>query len=56
MKLHLLTSTGFAAASRLVAISLVVALCTVLTVPSAWSQEPVAPASRDSAMSSSVFA
>ena len=49
MKLHLLTSTGFAAASRLVAISLVVALCTVLTGPSAWSQEPVAPASSDSA-------
>ena len=48
MKLHLLTSTGFAAASRLVAISLVVALCTLLVVPSAWSQEPVAPASSDS--------
>ena len=48
MKLHLPTSTDFAAASRLVAISLVIALCTVLAVPSAWCQEPVAPASSDS--------
>ena len=47
MKLHLLTSTGFAVVSRLVALSLVVALCTALSVPSAWSQEPV-PASSDS--------
>lgn len=48
MKLHMLTSTGSAAVSRLVAISLVVALCTALSVPSAWSQESV-PVSSDSA-------
>ena len=48
MKSHLLTSTGFAALSRLVAISLVVAFCTVLTVPSAWSDEPLPAASSDS--------
>jgi hypothetical protein len=48
VKLHLLPSTGFAAVSRLVAISLVVALCTALTVPSAWSEEPLPPSSSDS--------
>jgi hypothetical protein len=46
---HLLTSTGSAPASRLVAIGLLVALCTVLTVPSAWSQEPQPTVSSDGA-------
>lgn len=48
MKPHLLTSTGSAAVLRLVAISLVVALCTAVSVPAAWSEEPLPPASSDS--------
>lgn len=47
MKSHLLTSTGSAPVFRLVAIGLLVALCTVLTVPSAWSQEPQPAVSSD---------
>ncbi len=39
MILHLFTSTGSAAMFRLVAIGLVVALCTITTMPSAWSQD-----------------
>ena len=48
MKSHLFISTGTMAMFRLVAIGLVVALCTMLTLPSAWSQEPSPPASSDS--------
>ena len=44
MKLHLLKSTGSAVFFRLVAIGLVVALFTVPSVPSAWSEEPVSAA------------
>jgi hypothetical protein len=40
-------STGSAIVSRLVAIGLVVALCTMPAVPSAWSEEPLPPASSD---------
>ena len=47
MKLHLLTSTGSAVFFRLVAIGLVVALFIVPSVPSAWSEEPLPPASSD---------
>lgn len=47
MKSILFTSTGSAAMLRLVAIGLVVAFCTVVTVPSAWSQEPIPSASSD---------
>lgn len=47
MKLHLLTSTGSAVFFRLIAIGLVVALCTLPSVPSAWSEEPLPPASSD---------
>ena len=47
MKLQLMTSTGSAVFVRLVAIGLVVALCTVPSVPSAWSQEPLPAASSD---------
>lgn len=45
MKLHLLP--GSAVISRLIAIGLVVALCTMPSVPSAWSEEPLPPASSD---------
>jgi hypothetical protein len=38
---------GSASLFRLVAIGLVVALCTVLTMPTAWSQEPNPPVSSD---------
>ena len=48
MKLQLLPSMGSAVFFRLVSISLVVALCTVLSVPSAWSEEPMPAASGDS--------
>ena len=48
MKLYAFTSTGTAAMFRLVTIGLVVAFCTLLTVPSAWSQETYPPASSDS--------
>jgi hypothetical protein len=48
VKLHVFTSTGSAPLFRLVAITLVVALCTIVTVPSAWSQEPLPPASSES--------
>jgi len=37
-----------ASSFKLVAISLLLALCTVTMVPSAWSQESAAPASRES--------
>ena len=47
MKVHVFTPPGSAALFRLVAIGLVVALCTILTVPAAWSQEPNPPASSD---------
>ena len=47
MKSHVFTSTGAAAMSRLVAIGLVVAFCTVFVVPSAWSQESYPPSSSD---------
>jgi hypothetical protein len=47
VKLHLLTSTGSAVFFRLIAIGLVVALCTLPSVPSAWSEEPLPPASSD---------
>ena len=46
MKLQLMTSTGSAVFFRLVAIGLVVALCTVPSVP-AWSEEPLPAASSD---------
>lgn len=42
-----MTSTGSAVFFRLVAIGLVVALCTVPSVPSAWSQEPLPAAASD---------
>ena len=45
MKLQLMPSTGSAPVFRLVAIGLLVALCT--TVPSAWSQEPQPAVSSD---------
>jgi hypothetical protein len=48
VKLHLLTLTGSVAVSRLVTFSLVVALCTLFVVPSAWSQESPPPPSSDS--------
>jgi hypothetical protein len=48
VKSHLFKSTGSMAMFRLVAIGLVIALCTMLTLPSAWSQEPLPPASSDS--------
>ena len=47
MKLQLMTSTSSAVSFRLVAIGLVVALCTVPSVPSAWSEEPLPAASSD---------
>ena len=47
MKSHVFTSTGSATLFRLVAITLVVALCTIFTVPAAWSQEPLPPASSE---------
>lgn len=47
MKLHRLPSTGSTAVFRLVAFSLVVALCTALSAPAAWSEEPLPPASSD---------
>lgn len=48
MKPHRLPSTGSSPALRLVAMTLVVALCTALSVPAAWSEEPLPPASSDS--------
>lgn len=48
MKPHLFTLTGSVTLSRLVAIGLIVALCTLLTMPSAWSQEPAPAASSES--------
>ena len=48
MKVHVFTSTGSTPLFRLVAIGLVVALCTILTVPAAWSQETTPPTSSDS--------
>lgn len=42
-----MTSTSSAVSFRLVAIGLVVALCTVPSVPSAWSEEPLPAASSD---------
>ena len=47
MKLQLMTSTGSAVFFRLVAIGLVVTLCTISSVPSAWSEEPLPAASSD---------
>ncbi len=47
MKVHVLIPMGSASLFRLVAIGLVVALCTVLTMPTAWSQEPNPPVSSD---------
>lgn len=48
MKSNLFSSTSAAATFRMVAIILVLALCTVTMVPSAWSQEPVPAPSSDS--------
>ena len=48
MKPHLSTSTGSTAVFRVVAIGLVVVLCTALSVPTASSEEPLPPASSDS--------
>jgi hypothetical protein len=47
VKVHLFTSTGSIPLFRLVAIGLVIALCSILTVPAAWSQEPNSSASSD---------
>lgn len=47
MKLQLMSSMGSAVFFRLIAIGLVVALCTMPSVPSAWSEEPLPPASSD---------
>lgn len=49
MKSNLFLSTSAAATFRMVAIILVLALCTVTMVPSAWSQEPVPAPSGESA-------
>ena len=43
VKSYVFTSTGSATLFRLVAVILVVAFCTVFTVPSAWSQESFRP-------------
>ena len=48
MKLNLLPSTGSTVVSRLVALGLIVTFCTMLIVPSAWSEEPLPAASSDS--------
>ncbi|HEV2174977.1 MAG TPA: hypothetical protein VGR71_15495 [Nitrospira sp.] len=48
MKSNLFLSTSAAATFRMVAIILVLALCTVTMVPSAWSQEPVPAPSGES--------
>jgi hypothetical protein len=47
VKLHLFSSSGAAALFRLVAVVLVLAFCTMTTVPLAWSQEPLPPTSND---------
>ena len=47
MKVHVLNRTDSAALFRLVAIGLIVALFTTLTMSAAWSQEPNPPASSD---------
>jgi hypothetical protein len=47
VKVYVLTPTGSAALFRIIAISIVVTLCSTLTVPAAWSQEPNPPASSD---------
>ena len=49
MKSHVCTSTSATSPFRLVALSLVVVFCTILVVPSAWSQESLPPPSSDSA-------
>ena len=48
MKSHVFIPTGVAGMFRLVAIGVVVAFCTIVTVPSAWSQEAPQSASTDS--------
>ena len=48
MKSHVFIPTASAGMLRLVAIGVVVAFCTIVTVPSAWSQEAPPPASTDS--------
>ena len=48
MKSNLFLSTSAATTFRMVAIILVLALCTVTMVPSAWSQEPVPAPSGES--------
>ena len=48
MKSHLFTLTGSITLFRLAAIGLILAFCTVTTVPTAWSQETLPPASSDS--------
>ena len=47
MKSQVCSSTCSAAPFRLVAVGLVLALCTVMIVPSAWSQESFPPPSND---------